>query len=128
MNNRTSMLVIATLALPVGCTDFGRGPCGDRTVTVNHNAEKIEPHPEHVRNICRGDTLTVSLVPPVDPGSAHTAPDAGENPEARWLAGSNTQSGQIVLVVGEEAEVQRTYKYSITINGKTLDPRVTVAK
>lgn len=128
MNNGTSMIVIAILALPVGCADFGRGPCGDRTVTVNHNSKGIEAQPEHVRNICRGDTLRVRLVPPVDPGSAHTAPDPEKDSDATWLSGSNTEPDQIVLVVDREAEVRRTYKYSITIDGKTLDPRVTVAK
>ena len=128
MNNRISIVLIAALALPVGCEKFGRGPCGDRTVTVNHNADEIEPHPEHVQNICRGDTLSIRLVPPVEAGSAHTAPDPEKNPEATWLSGSNTQPDQIALVVGQEAETGRTYKYSITIGGNTLDPRVTVAK
>jgi hypothetical protein len=124
MNKKTSIIVIAALVLPVGCAKFGS--CGDRTVTVNHNANRIEAHPEHVRNICRGDTLTVKLVPPVGPGSAHTAPGP-EDSDATWLSGSNTED-HILLVVDEEAETDRTYKYSITIDGNTLDPRVTVAK
>ena len=127
MNKKVVMIMMAVLALPVGCTDFGRGPCGDRTVTVNHNANKIEPHPEHVQSICRGDTLTLRLVPPVEAGSAHTAPGPDDS-DAAWLSGSNAQPDQIALVVDENAETKRTYKYSITIDGNTLDPRVTVAK
>lgn len=127
MDRKTSVAAIGLLPILVGCAELGVRGCGDREVTVNHRAAYLSARPETV-TLCRGDTLTVKLVPPVAPGDANTAPGP-ENPEAGWLSGSNRDRGQILLVVDARADVGRTYKYSIEVEGGgVLDPRVTVAR
>lgn len=128
MNKKMATAMAGALAVLAGCAGLGARGCGDREVTVNHKAAYLSARPEEVRNICRGDTLTVRLVPPVDAGAARAAPSR-ENPEAAWLSGSNRERDSIVLVVDPKAEKGKTYKYSIEIEGVgMLDPRVTVAR
>jgi hypothetical protein len=128
MNNKMCSIVIGLLVFLASCDQFGRGACGNRHVTANHNAKKIVPRPEHV-SMCRGDILTIGFKPEVAQGTGHAAPDPEKNPEATWLSGSNEESNDIILIVGEDAKLDYPYKYSITIDGVgTVDPRVTVMK
>lgn len=133
MNNKVVILVMGMFAVGVGCAqpEDADVACGNKTVTVNHAAAYLKASPEHVRKICPGNTLTVTLVPPVDrAGAARTDPMGKNKEDARWLEGRNSELDRIVLTVpGEKEAIEGEFKYSISIDGiGVLDPRVTVAK
>lgn len=127
MDKTLNMLVMGMSAVLIGCVEDAGPGCRDQEVTVNHEAAYLSARPEHVMDICPGNTLTLKLMPPLEAGAARSAP-ARENPDdAAWLSGSNRERDRIVLTVADGAE--GTYKYSITVDGiGMLDPRVTVAR
>lgn len=131
MNKQVKLAAAALAAATVGACAAREPPgdpelvCRDRLVTVNHAAGYLTAHPEHLE-MCAGRSIVIAIAPPVEAGSARTAP--GDEKQPDWLRATSGGRGNIEVRVPEDA-VYGTYKYSITIDGVgTLDPRVTVAR
>jgi hypothetical protein len=128
MSKQLTILAMAMMALLAGCAQMAGRECND-TVTVDYKEAFLHARPE-VANVCRGGTLTVKFHPIGKDRDkpARTAPGR-QNGNATWLSGSTTKGDQIILDIDEKAQVDRIYKYSITVDGiGMLDPRVRVMK
>jgi len=103
-------------AEPASCTP-------PAVVRVNHARGSLVATPEII-TVDKGCWVRVQIVPPVDPGTAHTKQSGWGN---RWLNGTNTARGEIVLVPSDDVELNIEHKYSIEVEDVgTLDPRIVV--
>jgi hypothetical protein len=102
--------------------------CRDRQVTVRQAPAFLDVFPEYIE-VCRTQTVTISIRPPVDPRSARTEPASGNADKADWLRSESQDGETIVIKIPESAARDTTYKYSITIDGVgTLDPRFRIIR
>ena len=133
MKSVSSIVITAVLAggcISPGYTGNGEDPeltCRDRQVTVRQAPGFLAAFPEYI-DVCRGQTVTISIDPPVEAGSARTEPASGNPDEAAWLQKANRDRGSIVIEISETAALG-IYKYSITVDGVgTLDPRFRITR
>lgn len=146
MRTLTILFALGTVASVTGCaTQGGNGlgdqkrayteddfnaVCRDREVTFNYvRKAAIDVYPPLVE-MCRGNRLTIRIVPPVDPGM-HPAQSSsfGDNPgPSGWLNGTSTDGMTIALgPVPQSARDGQEYEYSISVQGiGSVDPTVRI--
>ncbi len=101
--------------------------CSNRVITIVHARGYLAMPQEYVE-ICRGKTLRINVVPPVQNRGARISPSKS-NPDARWLDQEAENGRFIEIVISSEAEIDKTYKYDLTIDEVgMLDPRVRVVR
>jgi hypothetical protein len=135
---RRAAVVLALPAIVLtGCVapesiDFDLA-CRARTVTLNHVRHASISVTNPVIDVCRGETIGIRVVPPVDPNRARSSPGP-ENPSATWLDRESMDGRRIDILVpppdAEDApEVGEELKYTLTIDGVgTLDPTIRIIR
>jgi len=134
MNKPVMLAVIALSSASVGCASTPQTPiedpefsCGPRTVTVFHGYAFLAAYPPTI-DVCRGQQITVKMIPNVRAGTARTSPGERDKERGAWLGREASSRGKIVIAVPTSVEL-RTYKYNITVDGVgTLDPSARVVR
>lgn len=144
----TSLMLTTSMLLAAGCVTAPERPgtagafpdeteidfdlaCRDREVTFSYRSQaSINVHPPYI-DVCRGFTITVRIVPPVDPDENPTVirSDPGNPESSEWLNRASDDGATIVFVVPETALLGARYKYEVDAEGiGSIDPTIRIIR
>jgi hypothetical protein len=124
-------LSLAALIAACGTTVVADGQqvrCRNRTINVVQAPGELRVSQELV-DMCRGYSLTLRTVPPVDVNRARTRQPSGSSRRASWLDSDANENGEMVITVPDEGIPVGSdpFKYDLAVdNIGRLDPRVRV--